>query len=69
MSQVWSELQDGERLILWLADVERLRHGKVAALVGLDEHAVRSRHYRARLRLSRGAADTLGRGELRGREA
>lgn len=60
MSEVWPELNDGDRLILWLADVERLRHPHVARMIGIDVEEVRGRHYRARRTLSRGAARELG---------
>jgi RNA polymerase sigma-70 factor (ECF subfamily) len=69
MSRVWRELNDGDRLILWLADVERFRHSVVAAVTGLDEQEVRVRHYRARRMLSRGAARELGDRTTRGAEA
>lgn len=55
MNRVWSDLDDGDRLILWLADVERLRHRRVAEIIGIEEEQVRGRHYRARLTLSQGA--------------
>lgn len=61
MKNVWPDLDPGERLIVWLVDVERLRHARVATLIGRDEDDVRSRHYRARLTLSRGAAQVLAR--------
>jgi RNA polymerase sigma factor (sigma-70 family) len=61
LSRAWAELEAGDRLILWLADVERLRHTVIAAVIGLDVEEVRRRHYRARLSLSRGAARELGR--------
>jgi RNA polymerase sigma factor (sigma-70 family) len=60
MSQVWDQLEDGDRLVLWLADVERLRHSVIAVMIGRDEEEVRNRHYRARLMLSQGAARELG---------
>jgi RNA polymerase sigma-70 factor (ECF subfamily) len=69
MSSVWPELNDGDRLILWLADVERFRHSHVAAMTGLDEGEVRVRHYRARRMLSRRAAHELGGRTTRGAEA
>jgi RNA polymerase sigma-70 factor (ECF subfamily) len=59
MNQTWAQLDDGDRLVLWLADVERLRHTAIAGLVGRDEEDVRNRHYRARLMLSQGAARQL----------
>jgi RNA polymerase sigma factor (sigma-70 family) len=66
MSSVWPELNDGDRLILWLADVERFRHSHVATVTGLDEGEVRVRHYRARRMLSRRASRELGRRTTRG---
>jgi DNA-directed RNA polymerase specialized sigma24 family protein len=60
-SRVWAQLDDGDRMILWLADVERLRHRRVAEMTGLDVEEVRARHYRARRNLSRSAARELGR--------
>jgi RNA polymerase sigma factor (sigma-70 family) len=59
IARVWPELGDGDRLVLWLADVERVRHSRVAAMTGIDEEEVRARHYRARRRLSGGAANEL----------
>jgi len=47
MRGVWVELDDGDRVVLWLADIERLRHRRVAALTGLKVTEVRWRHYRA----------------------
>jgi len=61
MSRVWLDLDAGDRIILWLADVERLGHPLVANITGLDADEVRSRHYRARLGMSRGAARELDR--------
>lgn len=61
MSHVWSDLDTGDRIILWLTDVERIRHPVVAGITGLDVDEVRSRHYRARLAMSRGAAQELDR--------
>jgi DNA-directed RNA polymerase specialized sigma24 family protein len=61
MRRVWSDLNTGDRIILWLADVERVRHPVVARITGLDIDEVRSRHYRARLAMSRGAALELDR--------
>lgn len=69
MNRVWSRLDTGDRLLLWLADVERIRHALVAAMVGLDVEEVRSRHYRARLRLSHEAAREVGRSAAGGAEA
>jgi len=66
LTRTWAELDDGDRLILWLADVERMRHTRLAALTGLSERQVRARHYRARLTLSREAARELGRREAEG---
>ncbi|UCC83189.1 MAG: RNA polymerase sigma factor [Gemmatimonadota bacterium] len=60
-SRVWAQLDDGDRLVLWLADVERLRHRRVAEMTGLDLEEVRARHYRARRSLSRSAERELGR--------
>jgi RNA polymerase sigma factor (sigma-70 family) len=60
-ARVWAQLDDGDRLVLWLADVERLRHRRVAEMTGLGLEEVRARHYRARRNLSRGAARELGR--------
>ncbi len=59
LTRAWSRLEAGDRLVLWLTDVERLRHRVVAAVIGLDEEEVRRRHYRARLSLSRGAVREL----------
>ncbi len=61
IGQVWSDLDAGDRIILWLADVERIRHSTVADITGLDVEEVRSRHYRARLAMSRNAARELDR--------
>lgn len=61
LSRNWPRLDDGDRLVLWLADVERIRHPRVAEMIGIDEQQVRSRHYRARRVLSRGAARELAR--------
>jgi RNA polymerase sigma-70 factor (ECF subfamily) len=69
MSRVWPELNDGDRLVLWLADVERFRHSHVADMTGLDEEEVRVRHYRARRMLSRRAARELGGRTTRDAEA
>lgn len=52
LERVLGELDDGDRLILWLTDVEGLGHGKVAEMVGSSEEGVRARHYRARRTLS-----------------
>jgi RNA polymerase sigma-70 factor (ECF subfamily) len=60
-SRVWAQLEDGDRLVLWLADVERLRHRRVAEMTGLGLEEVRARHYRARRNLSWSAARELGR--------
>jgi RNA polymerase sigma factor (sigma-70 family) len=59
MNRVWDQLEDGDRLVLWLADVERYRHSAIAEMIGRDEEEVRNRHYRARLMLSQGAAREL----------
>jgi DNA-directed RNA polymerase specialized sigma24 family protein len=59
IGRVWAELDAGDRLVLWLADVERVRHEPIARLLALGPDEVRSRHYRARLALSRGAMDQL----------
>lgn len=56
----WAELDAGDRLILWLSDVERLRHGQVARILNRPEEDVRRRHYRARRSLSRRARAELG---------
>ncbi len=69
MSRVWNLLDDGDRLILWLADVERLRHGVVGELVGVPEEEARDRHYRARLMLSRAAGRALSERAAGGAEA
>ncbi len=61
MDKVWHELDDGDRLVLWLADIERIRHRRVADMTGLKVKEVRWRHYRARQVLSRGATRELGR--------
>lgn len=60
-SRVWTQLDDGDRLVLWLADVERLRHRRVAEMTGLEPEEVRARHFRARRNLSRRAARELSR--------
>ncbi|UCC73773.1 MAG: hypothetical protein JSV86_04210 [Gemmatimonadota bacterium] len=65
----WSQLDDGDRLVLWLADVERLRHRRVAEMTGLGVEEVRARHYRARRALGQGAARELGRRAYGGVEA
>jgi DNA-directed RNA polymerase specialized sigma24 family protein len=62
-------LNDGDRLVLWLADVERVSHGAIARLIGIDADEVRNRHYRARLTLSLGAARHLRAGGAQGAEA
>lgn len=67
MTEAWAELDDGDRLILWLADVERLRHRRLAALVGIPQSQVRARHYRARSLLSRRVNRQLNRREAHGR--
>ena len=59
MFRVWHELDDGDRLILWLADVERLRHQQVAKMTGISLEHARSRHYAARRRMSQAAARYL----------
>ncbi len=69
MRSVWPDLDPGDRLIVWLADVERLGHARVATMAGLDESEVRNRHYRARLTLSRGAAQVLAQFAAGGAEA
>lgn len=56
LNQAWPQLDDGDRLVLWLADVEGLRHSQVAQMIDAGMEEVRSRHYRARRILSRGAA-------------
>jgi len=61
MNGVWSYLDVGDRLVLWLVDVERIRHPRVAVMIGLAVDEVRNRHYRARLVLSHGAARELDR--------
>lgn len=61
IGRVWSQLDEGDRLILWLADVERLSHRRVADMVDRPEDEVRTRHYRARLALSEAAARALNR--------
>lgn len=58
-TRAWAQLDDGDRLILWLADVERLRHRRIAELTGLSAEAIRARHYRARRNLSRSAGREL----------
>ena len=57
----WHELDAGDRVVLWLAAITRLRHPRVAAILGLDEQQVRRRHYRARRTLSVGAANHIKR--------
>ena len=59
MNHVWTRLDDGDRLVLWLADVEKFRHLAVAEMLDVDEAEVRNRHYRARLTLSQGMAREL----------
>jgi DNA-directed RNA polymerase specialized sigma24 family protein len=63
MSRMWTDLAAGDRLILWLADIERIRHRRIAEMVSRPKEEVRARHYRARLALSHGAAQQLGRRE------
>ncbi len=65
----WPQLDDGDRLILWLADVERIRHRRIAEMVGLSMEQVLKRHYRARGALSRGATRELNRRASGGIEA
>jgi RNA polymerase sigma factor (sigma-70 family) len=60
LERAWAELDDGDRLILWLADVERLRHAEIADIVGRPEEDVRRRHYRGRRVLSRRARIDFG---------
>ncbi len=60
LEDAWPELDPGDRLVLWLAAIERLRHGRVAKMLGLEEEQVRRRHYRARCTLSMGARRQLG---------
>lgn len=67
--KVWPDLDPGDRLVVWLVDVERLKHAVVAGMVGRDETDVRNRHYRARLVLSRGAARVLASSVADGAEA
>ena len=69
IGRVWSELDDGDRLILWLADIERIRHRRVAEMTGLAEDEVRARHHRARRVLSHGAARVLDRHAAGGAES
>ncbi len=69
MKKAWPRLDPGDRLIVWLADVARLGHARVAAMVGRDEGDVRDRHFRARLSLSRGAARVLTSFSVGGAEA
>lgn len=69
LRRAWPELSDGDRLVLWLADVEGLRHSQVAEMLGLSVEEVRSRHYRARRILSDGTARQLGARAVRGSEA
>ncbi|HSG82279.1 MAG TPA: sigma factor-like helix-turn-helix DNA-binding protein, partial [Gemmatimonadota bacterium] len=69
MTWVWNRLDDGDRVVLWLADVERLPHPAIARMTGAQEEDVRARHYRARLTLSRGAARRLAQGAVGGAEA
>lgn len=52
LGRAWKELDAGDRLVLWLSDVERLRHTRVAELIGIGMEQVRRRHYRARRMLS-----------------
>ncbi len=61
LGRAWKELQAGDRLVLWLSDVERLRHARVAELVGIRLDQVRRRHYRARRGLSRSVREELQR--------
>jgi RNA polymerase sigma-70 factor (ECF subfamily) len=69
LGKFWGELDDGDRLILWLADIERIRHRRIADMTGLTFEEVRWRHYRARQMLSRGAARELVRLARGGAEA
>ena len=61
LNEAWPELDAGDRLVLWLAAVERIRHPRVATMLGLAEEQVRRRHYRARRSLSTGASRLLAR--------
>lgn len=61
VAEVWAKLSEGDRLILWLTEVERLRHPRLAELLGLPESQIRARHYRARSMLSREVARQLRR--------
>ncbi len=69
MRKVWPTLDPGDRLIVWLVDVEQLKHAAAADMVGRDETDVRNRHYRARLSLSRGVAQVLANTTAGGAEA
>lgn len=62
LDRAWVALDPGDRLVLWLVAVERLRHRRVAEILGLDEEQVRRRHYRARRTLSLGAAEHIKHG-------
>lgn len=67
--KLWPDLDPGDRLIVWLIDIERLKHGVVAVMVGRGKADVRNRHYRARLILSRGVARVLASSVADGEEA
>ncbi len=69
MREVWPNLDPGDRLIVWLVDVERLKHAVAAGMVDRHETDVRNRHCRARLSLSRGAAHVLASTMAGGAEA
>ena len=69
LDQAWPEVDPGDRLVLWLSAVERLRPARVAQMLELDEEQVRRRHYRARRGLSSGALRRIAEGRLGGAEA
>lgn len=65
----WPELDPGDRLVLWLAAVERIRPSRMARMLNLDEEQVRRRHFRARRALSSGAFRQLAKGRFGSAEA
>lgn len=61
LDRVLGDLDPGDRMILWLSDVERLRSRDVSEMIGVTETEVRGRHYRARRTLSAWARAELAR--------